>query len=73
MFRLLLYGHLQAEPYEVLYTTTNALHSTKSRLHVINIYIYYELKNKCNFMYKITSPRPEDGCIRGVETCCCYK
>ena len=38
MFRLLLYNHLEAEPQKVLYTINNALYSTRSRLHVINIY-----------------------------------
>jgi hypothetical protein len=38
MFRLHLYSHLQAESQKVLYTINNALNSTKSRLHVIDIY-----------------------------------
>jgi len=38
MFRLLMYSHLQAEPYKVLYTISNALYSTRSCLHVISIY-----------------------------------
>jgi len=37
MFRLLLYSHLQVEPYKVLHTINNALYSTRSRLHVIDI------------------------------------
>jgi hypothetical protein len=45
MFRLLLYSHLQAEPQTVLYTINNALYSTRSRLHIINIYCELEIVN----------------------------
>jgi hypothetical protein len=45
MFRLLLYSHLQAEPQTLLYTTNNALYSTGSSLHVINIYCELETVN----------------------------
>jgi len=38
MFRLLLQSHLHAEPQKVLYTISNALYSTRSRLHVIDTY-----------------------------------
>jgi len=45
MFRLLILSHLQAELQKVLYTINNALQSTRSRLHFINIYIDYDLIN----------------------------
>ena len=38
MFRLRLYSHLQAEPQKVLYKINIVLYSTRSGLHVSNIY-----------------------------------